>query len=197
MKEIKDTVVTKEQPKQQTKPRRCNKVLTAVLLVLMAVVGMVTFFIGVVDIYGCGNAMVIPVMLMLNGLLWLLPPLLVALVNCVCCRHDDDPSCMYGCLEKLFFFSVAFLVASTIYVLVTVTQVKALSTLCTRPWVPPYVLCLLVADWVCFIVFVRLFCSHPAAPCHAEGDSSSTTQFKHLKNLPPLSWNRHRALRTH
>ncbi|KAL8611458.1 hypothetical protein ACOMHN_014513 [Nucella lapillus] len=114
--------------------------------------------------------MIIPVLLILNGVLWLLPPLLVTLLNCLDRR--------YG----------------TIYILVTVTQARSLDSLCTSPWLPPYVLCVLVADWLCFLAFYCLFCSHPAL----SQDRSSSAQFKHLKNLPPLAsapWNRHRALR--
>ena len=58
----------------------------------------------------CGNAMVLPVMLVVNGVLWTLPLAMLAAVNCS--RQDDDLVSLYGCLEKVFIAAVAFMVAS-------------------------------------------------------------------------------------
>lgn len=58
----------------------------------------------------CGNAVVLPVMLVINGVLWMSPLAVLALVNCV--RQAEDLVGLYSCLEKLFLFIVAFMVAS-------------------------------------------------------------------------------------
>jgi TRAP-type mannitol/chloroaromatic compound transport system permease small subunit len=59
----------------------------------------------------CGNAVVLPPMLVVSGVLWMLPLLLLVVVNCVPRQETDLPG-MYGCVEKVFMLAVAFLVAS-------------------------------------------------------------------------------------
>lgn len=161
----------------------------------MAAAGLTNIAIGGLNIGACGNAIVLPPMLVVSGVLWVLPLLLLAVINCVP-RHESDLLGMYGCLEKLFLLAVAFLVASTIYVLVTAAQTKTLESLCTHVWVPPYALSMVLLHWLSFALFFKFFCTHHLQP--PESLSPGPIEFKHLKNLPPLvfPWNRHRVIRT-
>ena len=65
---------------------------------------------GSVTMGRCGNAVLLPVMVVVNGVLWTLPLALLGVVNCV--RQAEELASLYGCLEKLFLLVVAFMVAS-------------------------------------------------------------------------------------
>ena len=61
----------------------------------------------------CGQALLLPPMLVIGGVLWLLPLMLLIAVNCLSRdKEETDVGQLYGCLEKIFLLAVAFLVAS-------------------------------------------------------------------------------------
>ncbi|KAL8581712.1 hypothetical protein ACOMHN_043130 [Nucella lapillus] len=167
--------------------------MEVMLLVILAVMGFSTFVIGLVYLGGCGNALLLPVVLAVNGALWVFPFLVFLFLN-LCSPREEDFKCLHVFLHAFFLLCLVFLFACTIYTLVTASQIKSLDFLCSQTWLPPYMLTILIANWLAVIVFLRLFCVHQIPP-----EKPPPTEFRHLKNLPPLimSWNRHRVVRTY
>ncbi|XP_076445716.1 uncharacterized protein LOC143283388 [Babylonia areolata] len=185
--------MTEETTREESASGTVQKAFTVTLLVILAVMGLASCIIGFVHLDSCGHAVLMPGVVAMNGVVWLVPLLLLLFLN-LAGPQDDDLKCLLSFLHAFFLLCLLFLFACTVYTLVTVNQVKSLSMLCSQSWLPPYMLFILVADWLSLIVFLRLFCVHPLPP-----ERPPPIEFRHLKNLPPLvvPWNRHRVLRTY
>ncbi|PVD28252.1 hypothetical protein C0Q70_10839 [Pomacea canaliculata] len=149
-------------------------------------------FTGAVNVDKCSGSWLLPICLVTNGVLWMLPSGIFCLINCL--RKSDDIDSLLCCMEKLFFLGFAFIAAYSVYVLVLVSQVKALDSLCTHSWLPPLALAVVVIDWILSAIFLRMFCVVQLPPTEAV---TRPKEFRHLRDLPPLviPWNRHRQIR--
>lgn len=82
--------------------RSRNKVLAMTRRVLLV-------FTGAVNVDKCSGSWLLPICLVTNGVLWMLPSGIFCLINCL--RKSDDIDSLLCCMEKLFFLGFAFIAA--------------------------------------------------------------------------------------
>ncbi|XP_046359259.1 uncharacterized protein [Haliotis cracherodii] len=128
-------------------------------VIFIGLFGIVKFVLGWVYMNECADMVLLPVYLILGGVISLVPSLLsfYRRINHKA-RSKKVVDDLWWILGAVFFLTLVHIVAGSMYILVSVVQARVIGRLCTAPWLPPFGVAALCLDWVCFAVFMCVFC---------------------------------------
>ncbi|GFO28246.1 hypothetical protein PoB_005475100 [Plakobranchus ocellatus] len=163
---------------------KLHQMAVVVWLAILSVIAVVKIIVGFMNVDGgCQGICLLPYYLLVTGVLALAPAAIAVTVTCS--QHQtrilED---MWSCAGKFLFLAVVLGVAGTFYILTTTVRVSTLDRLCKQTWVPVFGVVVLLADWVLFLVFLRLF-----GPSKDETESKQrdiTHTFRHSNESSPF-----------
>lgn len=136
---------------------KMQRVAVATWLSVVSVVGVIKIIVACLSIDGdCNGIILLPYYLLLTGVISLAPAGIAVTVSCSekQTRNLED---MWSCAMKILFSSVVLGLAGTLYILTTTVRASSLDRLCNQTWIPIFSIVMIVADWVLFLLFLRLF----------------------------------------